>query len=169
MKSNHNNDAEARNQKAIELLPSFRLELGELAQGVPDSNLLKFLQWKPNMKRASERFIAHIKWRKENPWAFENLYATRDDELKRLLASNVIVIPPGLVDKQGGTVVVARLRNNDMRMNKPRDVCRMILYMIDRQLERIETQLHGVTVAPSTRASAPQGTRSQSRSARACV
>jgi len=51
------------------------------------------------------------------------------------------------VTKDGCTVLVGRLRNNDMTDGRtPEDVCRMILYIIDRALERESTYERGVVV-----------------------
>lgn len=137
--------------KAVELIPSLRNELGAAAEGVSDSNLLKFLHWKPDVERASARFRSLLEWRKENSWAMDDtrkpLLASEDPELKRVLESDVIVAPDGLVDKKGSTVLVGRLRNNDMSDGRQAtDVCRMILYTIDRVLERKSTLIHGITI-----------------------
>lgn len=99
--------------------------------------------------RAAGRFRAHAKWRKQNPFAFDStpLRVSDDPELKRVLESDAIVAPEGLVDKEGNTVLVGRLRNNDMTDGRTaKGVCRMALYTIDRVLEREATQLNGVTV-----------------------
>lgn len=140
---------DSKKKRALELLPAFKKELSTEAHGVSDSNLLKFLHWKPNVNRAAERFRAHAKWRKENTFAFDDvpLSPGKDPELRRIIESDVIVAPDGMVDKEGNTVVVGRLRNNDMTDGRTaQGVCRMALYTIDRVLERDSTQLHGVTV-----------------------
>jgi hypothetical protein len=140
-------NVEETKKKAIELLPELKKELGDLADGCSDSNLLKFLHWKTDTKRAAERFRAHIKWRKENPWAFEKLKASEEEQLKKMLAGNVIIAPESLVSKQGGSVLVGRMRNNDMGDGRtPKDVCRMVIYLMDRALEREGTQMHGITI-----------------------
>jgi len=132
------------------LLPAFREELGNLAEGVSDDSLLKFLYWKPGgIKRPAERFRAHVKWRKENPFGFETvpLLASSDERLKSVIESEVIVAPEGMVDKGGSTVFVGRLRNNDMSDGRTaQDVARMVLYTIDRALERESTLQHGITI-----------------------
>eukprot|EP00978_Attheya_sp_CCMP212_P036398 scaffold164830_cov53-Attheya_sp.AAC.1 len=103
-------------QAVVELLPSFKEELGESAHGVSDENLVKFLNWKPSVDRAAGRYKAHIKWRKANPFAFEDtpLRAGDDAELKRVLESDTLVAPDDLVDKEGSPVMLGRFRHNDM-------------------------------------------------------
>jgi len=134
-------------KRALELLPSLKEELGDLANGVSDANLLKFLYWKTDVSRASERFRAYVTWSKENPWAFDSLEASKDGQLKKLLMDNIVIGPESLVSKDGGAVLVGRLRNNDMTDGRtPQEVCRLILYLIDRALEREEAQIHGVTI-----------------------
>lgn len=83
-----------------------------------------------------------------NPGIFdETLRISKDPELERLLLSEVIVSPPSLITKQGGPVLIGRLRNNDMTDGRTAEnVCRMIFYTIDRVLQRPETQHHGITV-----------------------
>ena len=146
-------DAEHVNKvkkKAKELLPGLREKLGSSANDVTDEVLLKFLHWKPDIKRAAERFEAHIKWRKNNPFFFDRdppLTPAKDPVLKRVLESEVIVAPEGMVDKSGNAVIVGRLRNNDMEDGRtPEDVVRMFVYTIDRMLEDEKTQINGVTV-----------------------
>jgi hypothetical protein len=141
-------DAETLNAKALELLPAFQSELGDLSKGVSDEHLLKFLRWKPDIKRAKERFEAHLNWKQKNPGLFDDsLRIQKDPELERLLTSDVIVAPPNAVTRQGGPVLIGRLRNNDMSDGRTViGVCRMFFYTIDRVLESPEAQLHGVTI-----------------------
>lgn len=134
---------------AIKVLPDLKDKLGQSAENVSDASLLKFLLWKPSIDRAVGRFHDHVKWRKEVPWAFDGtpLKASKDDSLRRVLESEVLVAPDGIVAKDGSTVMFGRLRNNDMSDGRTvEDVVRMILYTIDRALERDSTQLHGVTI-----------------------
>ena len=134
---------------AEELLPALKNELGDAARGVSDDNLLKFVRWKPSVQRAAARFRDHQKWRKENSFAFEHtpLQASKDDELKRVLESDVIIAPDDLVCKNGSAVLCGRLRNNDMTDGRTVEDCvRMVLYTMDRVLEREHAQLHGVTL-----------------------
>ena len=141
-------DLETVNIKALELLPALREELGDVANGAPDEYLLRFLRWKPDVSRASERFHAHIKWKEANPGLFdETLRISDDPELERLLQSDVLVAPPGCQIKTGGPVLIGRLRNNDMTDGRTvKGVCRMILYTMDRLLELPEMQVPGVTL-----------------------
>lgn len=131
-----------------ELLPAFKTELGSSVDGVSDENLLKFLRWKPDVKRASERYRAFCKWRNDNPTLFdETLRVTKDEELARVLKSEVIVIPPGLTTKDGSPLLIGRLRNNDMKDGRtPTSVCRMIFYSIDRLLENPQATESGVCI-----------------------
>ncbi len=114
---------------------------------VSDEFLLKFLCWKQDVKRAADRFHIFQKWRNANSWSHTNLQLSSDPLLKKHVASNVIIAPDSLVTKSGCTVIVGRLRNNDMTDGRtPEQVCRMLLYIIDRVLERESTQENGIVV-----------------------
>lgn len=130
-----------------ELLPLLRQELSdEDVNSIKDYNLIKFLRWKPDIKRAAGRHRDLQKWRQETS-IFDNLKASSDSSLKRVLESNTVVAPDNMVDKQGRTVLVFRFRNNDMSDGRtPQDVVRMLLYTIDRILENPETQTKGVVI-----------------------
>ena len=70
-----------------------------------------------------------------------------DADPKRVLKSDTLIAPDDLVDKEGSPVMLGRLRHNDMMDGRTvEDVCRMIIYTIDRVLERETAQIHGVTV-----------------------
>jgi len=139
---------ESRDAKALELLPALKVELGGDCQGVDDDYLLMFLRWKPSIERASQRYRGFLKWKRENPGLFdETLRISKDPELERLLQTEVVVGPPGLVTKHGGPLLIGRLRNNDMTDGRTsKDTCRMLFYTVDRTLERPETQEHGITI-----------------------
>lgn len=142
-------NAEEMKSKVAELLPSFKEKLGAAADGVSDATLMKFLMWKPYVDRAVGRFHDHVKWRNENPFAFDAtpLQASKDDDLRRVLEGEVLIAPDGLTAKDGSTLLIGRLRNNDMSDGRTvEDVVRMFLYNIDRVLERESTQLHGITI-----------------------
>lgn len=145
-----NQSSEKKKQEALELLPELKEKLGSKADGVSDQNLLKFLHWKTDVNRASERFLVHLKWRKENAWAFDSnppMLAHKDEKLKHILESDVIVAPTGMKDKNGNTVLVGRLRNNDMSDGRTaEDVVRMVLCVMDRAMEDEDTQMNGVAI-----------------------
>ncbi|CAB9510220.1 Tyrosine-protein phosphatase non-receptor type 9 [Seminavis robusta] len=135
--------------KATELLPALKEKLGTDAEGVSDATLMKFLMWKPSVDRAEGRFRDLVNWSKENPWAFAStpLMASKDDTLRRVLESEVLVAPEGITAKDGSTLMFGRLRNNDMSDGRTaEDVVRMVMYTMDRVLERESTQLHGLTI-----------------------
>lgn len=143
------NDEEILNikEKARSLLPALKEELADLAKNVEDENLLKFLHWKQDVQRAAERFRAHVSWRKDNPWAFDNLRVSEDEQLKKVVKGEIMVAPESLASKNGEAVLVGRLRNNDMSDGRtPQDVSRSFFYLIDRVLEREEAQLNGVII-----------------------
>lgn len=152
-------ETQAVKNKALELLPQFRETLGDIAKDVSDENLLKFLHWKPNLTRATERFQAHINWRSKNTTFFDSdplLLASQDPLLQKHLCEEIIVAPPGMSDKYGNAVVVGRLRNNNMRDGRtPKDVARMLVYTLDRVLERENAQINGVTVFHDLRGLGP--------------
>ena len=130
-----------------ELLPSLKKELQNDCIVSKDYNLVKFLNWKSNVKRAAGRYRGLQTWKSQNEFAFTNLLASQDESLKRVLESEVLVAPEGMVDKQGRTVLVGRLRNNDMSDGRtPRDVVRMFIYTIDRVLENPAAQQNGIVV-----------------------
>jgi len=131
------------------LIPELRQELTKDGddinlEHVSDDTLLKFLRWKGSVPRAAERFRAHLKWRQETPWVFDEeppLLASQDDELKRLLSCNMLVAPDSLTDKDGCPVLIGRMRNNDMSDGRTvQDVCRMTIYTMDRMLERLNNR-----------------------------
>ncbi|KAL3937984.1 MAG: hypothetical protein SGARI_001918, partial [Bacillariaceae sp.] len=136
------------NTKALELLPALKEELKEACDGVDDEYLLMFLRWKPDIRRAADRYRTFLKWKDENPGLFdETLRISKDSELERVLQSEVIVGIPGLVTKEGGPLLIGRLRNNDMTDGRTtKDACRMLFYTIDRTLMRQESQEHGITI-----------------------
>jgi hypothetical protein len=130
-----------------ELLPSLKKELQNDCIVSKDYNLVKFLNWKSNVKRAAGRYRGLQTWKSQNEFAFTNLLASQDESLKCVLESEVLVAPEGMVDKQGRTVLVGRLRNNDMSDGRtPRDVVRMFIYTIDRVLENPAAQQNGIVV-----------------------
>lgn len=136
-------------KQAEALLPELKEELGEAARGISDKDLLRFLYWKADVKRAAGRFRDHIKWRQENKWAFDDpeLKVSTDEQLQKLLKDQILIAPDSLTSKDGCAVVIGRLKNNDMSDGrKPVDICRMFLYIIDRVMERKEAQLNGVIV-----------------------
>ena len=132
----------------LELLPDLKKELGEDCAGVDDEQLLKFLYWKPSIERAAKRYRDFVYWKTTNPGIFDDtLRVSKDSELERCLLSEVLVSPPLLRTKQGGPILIGRLRNNDMTDGRTVDgVCRMIFYTIDSVANRPETQKHGVTI-----------------------
>jgi hypothetical protein len=145
--------ADELNAKATDLLPNLRDELGDLSTDISDAHLLKFLRWKPDVKRAAGRFHAHLEWKQKNPGLFDDsLRITKDKELERLLQTDVLVAPPQCRTKVGGPLLIGRLRNYDMKDGRtPNDVCRMFFYNLDRVLEDPEAQLHGVTIVHDLR------------------
>jgi hypothetical protein len=150
MTDNGTTEQETKDATALELLPSLKEELGKTNEcdGVDDEYLLMFLRWKPSVKRAADRYRGFLRWKQSNPGLFDDtLRISRDPELERLLQTEVVVGPPTLLTKQGGPLLIARLRNNDMTDGRTaRATCRMLFYTVDRTLERHETQVHGVTL-----------------------
>ncbi|CAJ1952709.1 unnamed protein product [Cylindrotheca closterium] len=135
-------------QQLNELLPAFKESLGSTADGIEDIHLQQFLRWKPNVQRATERFRAFCQWKKANPSLFDDsLRLTKDDELLRLIKSQVIVHPPGCTTNTGSPILIGRLRNNDMKDGRTVEgVCRMMFYNIDRMLEMPESCDEGITI-----------------------
>jgi len=139
-----------KRQIALELLPELKQKIGPEGEAISDHILLRFLHWKLDVNRAYERFEAHQKWRKENPWAYDSdppLLIHKDQTLRRVLESDIIVAPQGLKGKEGNMMLLGRLRNNDMSDGRTaKDVVRMALYMIDRAMEDENTQINGVNI-----------------------
>jgi hypothetical protein len=146
---------EERNKRTVELLPALKDHLKADCNGVDDEYLLMFLRWKPNVARAAGRYRSFLTWKRDNPGLFDDsLRISKDPELERLLQTEVIVEIPGLVTKEGGPLLIGRLRNNDMTDGRThRETCRMLFYTIDRVLMRQESQVYGVTVLHDLRAS----------------
>ena len=141
-------DTDENTPSPEDLLLDLKTELGSECDGVDDDHLLKFLHWKPNVERAATRYRDLVKWKTANPGLFDDtLRVSKDPELERCLLSEVVVSPPSLKTRQGGAVLIGRLRNNDMTDGRTADgVCRMLFYTIDRVLQRPETKLHGMTI-----------------------
>lgn len=137
------------------LLPALKNELGAECEGVTDESLLAFLNWKPSVDRASERFRSFKKWKSadENKGLFdENLRLSKDSELERVILSEVLVTPPNLFARDGTPILIGRFRNNDMTDGRTvADVCRMAFYTVDRLLHLPETRKHGVIVVHDLR------------------
>lgn len=135
------------------LMQAFKDELGPQCDGVRDEYLLPFLKWKPDVKRAAERYREFLKWKASNKGFFdESLRVSKDPELERLILSEVVVSPPNLLTKKGGPLLIGRFRNNDMTDGRTVDgVCRMLFYTLDQLMQRPETQEHGVTVVHDLR------------------
>jgi hypothetical protein len=133
--------------QAQELLTALKEQFPDIS----DNNLIKFLRWKQDVGRATERINVHRKWRQDNPFAFDAtaLKAAEDPMLQTLLEAEIIVAPDGMTDKQGHTVLVGRLRNNLMAEHgsEPTDIVRMAFYTIDRVLEtNLAAQQNGVVI-----------------------
>ena len=135
------------------LLDDLRAELGEVGERASDKQLLPFLYWKPDVERAAKRYRDMLEWKRSEVGIFdETLRLTKDPELERLVASEVIITPPGLTTKAGGPLVIGRFRNNDMTDGRTIDgVVRMLYYTIDQLVQRPETQKHGVTIVHDLR------------------
>ena len=140
------NEEADRNAKVEELLPLLKQELGDVQAS--DTTLRKFLFWKPSVARAAGRYKDNVQWRQDNPVLFDPpLQASKDATLQRVLESQVIIAPDGLVDKNGNTVLIGRLRFNDTSDGRtPEDVVRMAMYTMDRALERESTQQNGIVI-----------------------
>ena len=145
--------SEERNEleeKVLALLPDLKEELGEASSGVSDATLCKYLYWKQDVKRASERFLSFVEWRKDNPLIYDDvpLKISADPMLEKMLGSDIVISPESLVSKEeGSTVLLFRLRNNDRSDGRTAEnICRMVFYMMDRVLERPRTLHNGVVV-----------------------
>lgn len=137
-------------EEVLKLLPGLKAELKEEADGVSDEKLLNFLYWKPNIQRAADRFRSYKQWHTDNPWAHSEptqLQLTQNPTLQKHVSDKIIQVPELMTTKSGSTLLIGQLRNNDMTDGRtPQDVCRMILYMIDRALERQATKEHGIVI-----------------------
>ena len=150
--SDANNEATTPTPES--LLPDLKKELGADCEGVPDESLLMFLYWKPSIERASQRFRGFVKWKTtEGKDLFDkSLRLSKDPELERVIRSEVIIAPPGLMTKAGGPILIGRFRNNDMTDGRTIEgVSRMLYYTVDQLLQRPETQKHGATVVHDLR------------------
>uniref|UniRef100_A0A7S4J9T0 CRAL-TRIO domain-containing protein n=1 Tax=Odontella aurita TaxID=265563 RepID=A0A7S4J9T0_9STRA len=127
---------------------SLRTELGQAAAGVPPENLLQFLRWSPDVKKAAKRFRAHQKWRMAFMNKERRLLLSEDPDLFRLLATDLLRAPEGCIDKDGAGVLLIRLRECDLvkEYNTVKLVCRAVLYMVERMLERPSNQKLGIRV-----------------------
>jgi hypothetical protein len=149
--SNNDSQAQELDDKVQALLCDLKAELGnELCDGVSDATLCKFLYWKQDVQRASERFRSFVEWRKENKFAYDGekpLKMSCDPMLETMLCNEILVLPDDLKDKNGNAVMIGRLRNNDQSDGRtPQDIVRMMLYAMDRLLERRHVKENGVVV-----------------------
>jgi len=135
------NDSRSPYSELVDMQP-----LREIAPGVSDQNLYKFYCYRQNTEERIKIFLDHKTWRSQNEWVDNPpLRADSDSTLKRILLSETIVQPKGMVDKQGRPCLFLRLRNNDMTDGRtPKDVCRCALYNIERLLQRKEAVENGV-------------------------
>jgi hypothetical protein len=95
-------------QEAFDFLTaSLRETLGDDATDVSDETLSRYLRWKPDVKRAADRFRAYQKFQMD---AFDGkpLLLSQDPRLTVMLQSGVVVAPEELVAKDGSRVVVIR-------------------------------------------------------------
>lgn len=148
---NSKGQAHELDEKVYALLSELKTELGnEICDGVSDVTLCKFLYWKQDANRASERFRSFVEWRKGNKFAYDGekpLKISSDPMLEKMLSNEILVIPDDLKDKNGNAVIVARLRNNDQSDGRTaQDIARVMLYVMDRLLERPHVKTKGVIV-----------------------
>jgi len=122
--------------------------LRKAAPGVSDNNLLKFFDFKNDVQRTVKLIKDHKTWRLENSW-IDNppLRAHSDILLRKILESGMVVQPQEMVDKCEQPCMLLRPHLNDMSDGRtPHDICRAVLYSIERLLQRPDVRQKGVAL-----------------------
>mmetsp|Transcript_30313 Transcript_30313/g.39975 ORF Transcript_30313/g.39975 Transcript_30313/m.39975 type:complete len:260 (-) Transcript_30313:178-957(-) len=138
----------------MEAIPASNSPFVELLQlriafpNVSDGNLNKFLKHKRNPDRAVEVIETHKLYRSENSW-IDNppLRAHSDLQLRKILESELLITPTRSKDKLGRPCLFLCLRNNDFSDGRTGyDICRAILYNLERQLNRDDVLTNGIVL-----------------------
>ena len=133
------------------LTASMREKLGEGAANIPDETLSRYIRWKPDVKRAADRYCAYQTFRKDNPYIFDEkpLQLSQDPKLLYLIQNGMVIAPEELVAKDGSSVMIVRGAKCDVAAHKCDDqtASRAIFYVLQSILERRTFDpLKGITV-----------------------
>jgi len=135
------------------LTASLREALGDDANdGVTDKMLSRYIRWKPDTRRAADRYLAYQTFRKENLYIFDGdkpLLLSQDPKLTFLIQNGFVVAPEELVAKDGSRVMIIRGAKCDVTAHvcNDQDASRAFFYILQRMMER-ETldPLKGITI-----------------------
>jgi len=134
------------------LTASLRKTLGDDAKNISDETLSRYIRWKPDVKRAADRFRSNQTFRKESSYGFDDkpLLLSQDPKLTYLVQNGMVIAPEELVAKDGTGVLIIRGAKCDMTSHKKcddRDAARAIVFVLQKALERNSIDpLKGVTV-----------------------
>jgi hypothetical protein len=119
------------------LVAALRAELGDDARNVSDDTLCQYLCWKPDIKRARDRFIAHQKFFKDN-FGQTTLLLSVNPKVCFLLRSGMVLAPEELITKNGSAVMIIRASKCDLSRHgcKDTDAGCAIFFAIQQLLER---------------------------------
>mmetsp|Transcript_29030 Transcript_29030/g.61799 ORF Transcript_29030/g.61799 Transcript_29030/m.61799 type:complete len:581 (-) Transcript_29030:33-1775(-) len=133
------------------LTAALRESLGDDANGVTDETLCRYIRWKPDVKRAMDRFRAYDSFRKENSYIFDDkpLLLSQDPKLTFLVQNGFVIAPEELFAKDGSRVMIIRGAKCDITGHDcdDQDASRAIFYILQRMLERNALDpLKGITI-----------------------
>ena len=134
------------------LTKSLRESLGEDAKDVSDDTLSRYIRYKPDVKRATDRFRAYHKFRKENSYIFDEkpLLLSKDPKLMFLAQNGFVIAPEELFAKDGSGVMI--IKGAKCEVGSPhgcddQDVSRAIFYILQRMMDRSTLDpLKGITI-----------------------
>lgn len=132
------------------LVGALRDKLGDEAKNVPDATLKQYLCWKPDVKRAMERYRAHEKYLKAN-FNQKTLLLSVNPNVCYLLRNEMALAPEELVDKNGSAVMVIRAKKCDLSSThncSDSDACQAIFFTVQQMLERkyLDTLIGGIVI-----------------------
>ena len=134
------------------LTKSLRESLGEDAKDVSDDTLSRYIRYKPDVKRATDRFRAYHKFRKENSYIFDDkpLLLSQDPKLMFLAQNGFVIAPEELFAIDGSGVMI--IKGAKCEVGSPhgcddQDVSRAIFYILQRMMDRSTLDpLKGITI-----------------------
>jgi len=135
------------------LTSSLRETLGDDAKGVSDNTLSRYLRYKPDVKRAADRFRARRLFRKENTYVYDDkpLLLSQDPKLTHLIQNGFVVAPEELHAKDQSHVMIIRGAKCDVgtapHFCDSHDASRATFYILQKMMERNTLDpLKGITI-----------------------
>ena len=134
------------------LTKSLRESLGEDAKDVSDDTLSRYIRYKPDVKRATDRFRAYQAFQKENSYIFDDkpLLLSQDPKLMFLAQNGFVIAPEELFAKDGSGVMI--IKGAKCEVGSPhgcddQDASRAIFYILQRMMDRSTLDpMKGITI-----------------------